>query len=427
MELGITLGQKLAMTQQMLLSVKILQMSSLDLKNYIVSEALENPLLEFDFLPQGQNTNSALPKKEWQTPIYESRTGETLKEFLSFQLVDFDVSGEVRRAAYYIIESLDENGYLSVPRQQILKELGCDKWVFADALNTIHQMEPYGVGASNLQECLLIQVRCLKISNCVLSSLIEKYLEGLTKKPLNKLASEMGVNFEELKKAKDVLLALNPKPGNGFSGPKAVPYIQPDLFILPAEGGFQVMYNDFALPKIELSNFYQHFMKSADSDTLAYIRNKTTEVKLLISSINQRRETVISCTKAILSRQWLFFDKGPGHLVPMTLSDIADDLGLHKSTISRAVSGKYLQSEWGTKRLSDFFSNAVSKSSEFKSRDMAVVQIKRIINNEDKRMPLSDQKIASLLGNAGITISRRTVAKYREIAKIPPAAGRKMF
>jgi len=447
MELNISHQQKLAMTQQMILAVKILQMNSLDLEDYLLQEALENPLMELEIPKQAEEPGFSVPnktqeqdsddndffkywtqpKREQQMPLYQKESGETLQESLLFQLLGFYIPEQVEQIVRYLIGNLDENGYLAFPRQQLLKELNCSAQLLNEALNVLHQMNPAGVGAFDLRECLLIQAKQLNPPNPVLLALIESHLSGLSKNRLDKLAEEMGVSIDALKTAKDALLTLNPKPGNGFSLPAAVPYVCPDLFVVRTQSGFQVRYNDFSHPKIEINNNYQDLMKSADAETAAYIQSKMASTKHLISSVNQRKNTILNCAKIILSRQLDFFENGPGHLAPLTLSDVAEILGVHKSTVSRAVNGKYLQSQWGVQCLSEFFSRGVSKSSGEKSYDMVLVQIKKIIDQEDPHHPMSDQKIVHQLEILDIKISRRTVAKYRDQAQIPPASGRKEF
>ena len=447
-EMELSQSQKLVMTQRMQLAVKILQMNSLDLAHYLREESLANPLIELDtpleaedpglarlkkleWLDRMDESNSfkylLRPKEERETPLYEKQTGETLEQSLLLQLAGFSLSPPANRAARYLIGSLDENGYLLIPNEQILKEVGCGIDALEEATRVLHRMDPPGVGSRNLRECLLIQARRLPQANPVLIRLIEDHLDHLPKNRLDKLAGEMGVDIAQVKAAREALLTLNPKPGNGLGEHGAVPYILPDLFVVHFEGSFEVIYNDFNQPKLELNSYYQSILKQADQETTRYIRDKMAAAENLIASINQRRTTVLGCARAILDRQMAFFKNGPGHLAPMTLADLAEDLGVHISTVSRAVSGKYLQSQWGVQRLGDFFSRKVSKTSEQTSYDMTLVQIRRIIEEEDPDSPLSDQKIAEQLSAGGIEISRRTVAKYREIANIPPSSGRRRF
>jgi len=447
MALKTSLNQKLAMTQQMQLAVKILQMNSLNLEHYLTQEALENPLIELELpLQEEEYVPTSLKKLEWldsvddsnsfkyllrpkeeQALLYEAATGETLQESLLLQLIDTDIPPQVEPVIRYIIENLDKNGYLVTSEMQILKELNCDTSLLQQALNTLQNMDPPGVGAADLRECLLIQARRLTRPNPVLISLIEKHLHDIAKKRPDKLAFEMGVSIEEFKKAREELLTLSPKPGNGFGEHSTAHYICPDLFVVRLADSFRVIFNDSCQPRVEINRCYQDLLKHADSETSAFIRGKLAETKNIIPSINQRKVTVLSCAQAVLHRQTAFFKHGPGHLSPMTMADVAVDLGLHMSTVSRAVDGKYIQSQWGIQCLSDFFSRSVSKTSEQASQDMALVQIKLIIAKEDPYNPLSDQKIAQQLEHAGITISRRTVAKYRDQAKISAASARRQF
>ncbi|MCL2580255.1 MAG: RNA polymerase factor sigma-54 [Oscillospiraceae bacterium] len=448
MDIALSQGQKMVMSQRMQLAVKILQMNSLDLENYLRDEALANPLIELDaqneiedpgltrlkkleWLDRMDESNSfkylLRPKEEQETPLYQKQTGETLEESLLLQLAGFALAPNVLRLARYLIGNLDENGYLHAPKEQIPGEVDCSQSDLDQAVEALHRMDPAGVGAVDLRECLLIQALREEEPDPVLVRLIENHLDHLAKNQLDKLAGELGVSIAQVKSAREALLGLNPKPGNGLGERGAIPYILPDLFVVHFEDGYQVIYNDFNQPKFEISGYYKNLLKQADDETAAYIRDKMTAAENLIASIRQRKATVLGCARAILARQTAFFRNGPGHLIPMTLADLADDLGVHISTVSRAVSGKYLQSQWGVQRMSDFFSRSVSKASEEKSYDMTLAQIKRIIKEEDPLNPLSDLKIAERLLESGIDISRRTVTKYRELSNIPASLGRKRF
>ena len=440
-ELNISLGQKLALTQKMLLTLKVLQMSSLELEDYLSQEALENPLIELD-LPKLDEADEALkeldipyirdffkssprPLDAGQTPLYLKQTGETLQEVLTHQLIDSDISPAAYSVADYLIENLDDSGYLDIPKEQIMSELNCSLELLEEALSALHKMDPAGIGAFNLVECLLIQANRLITPSSALIPLIESYLDILPKTPPDKLAKLMDITPCELKKAQEQLLSLNPKPGNGFSKDTAVPYIFPDLFVVNVGDDFRVIYNDFTRPRLEINTLYQNLLKTADQETKAYIQDKLIKAKDMLSSIDQRRSTVLNCAEAVLARQKAYFEHGAGHLAPMTLSDIADDIGVHKSTVSRAISGKAIQSSRGVQLLGELFSRNISKDTEGKTQDMALVQIKKIIAKENPNKPLSDQKIAEELERIGIAISRRTVAKYRDLVGIVSAGGRK--
>jgi len=440
-ELNISLGQKLALTPKILHTLKVLQMSSLELEGYLSQEALENPLIELELpsIDEADETlkeldipyirdffkNSPRPLGASLTPLYLKQTGETLQEVLAHQLIDSDISPAAYQVANYLIENLDDSGYLDIPKEQIMNELNCSYELFEEALSALQKMDPAGIGASNLVECLLIQAKRLSSPSPALIPLIESYLDILPKTPPDKLAKLMNIGPCELKKAQMQLLSLNPKPGNGFSKDTTVPYIFPDLFVVGVGDGLRVFYNDFMRPKLEINVMYQSLLKTADLETKTYIQDKLIKAKDLLSSIDQRRSTVLSCAQAVLARQKAYFEHGAGHLAPMTLSDIADDIGVHKSTVSRAISGKSIQCSYGVLLLGDLFSRNISKDTEGQTQDMALMQIKKIIAEENPQKPLSDQKIAEELECIGVSISRRTVAKYRDMAGIATMGGRK--
>ncbi|MDR2909220.1 MAG: RNA polymerase factor sigma-54 [Oscillospiraceae bacterium] len=449
MALNLELGarQNLVMTQKMQLAVKILQMNSLDLEQHIKQAAVENPVLEIElpdledeararqekleWLDRMDDSNSfrfmLRPDEEREFPLYEKTGGDTLNDTLLLQLAGACLSAEEERAARYLIGNLDENGYLLTGMEQLLLESGLHEELMASALRALQRMDPAGVGARDLRECLLLQTERLEEPHPVLTALIERHLDALAKNRLDRVAAELGVTLKEVKEAKALLLTLNPKPGNGFFERGTVPYIRPDLFVVHFEDGFQVIYNDYGQPGVFVNEYYKNLAKDSDPEAAAWLRERLNGAHALIAGVAQRRRTVLDCARVILARQAPFFERGPGYLTPMTLNDVAQELGLHLSTVSRAVNGKYLQSQWGVQRLGDFFSNRASKTSESASRDMAMREMRRILDGEDRDEPFSDQRIAELLALRGIKISRRTVAKYREGARIPPAAGRKTF
>lgn len=449
-KLELQLSIKTNLSQRMQLAVKILQMNTHELERHLEQEALENPLIDLD-LPKEEvheGIHERLKKLEWldkmdknnasgsfggqeekkEKLLGEKPVGECLEQSLLLQLSGLGLSRKKENIVRYLIASLDENGYLSTPVAGILQELGCDdKGILEECIALLQQFEPWGVGAFDLRQCLLMQAQRAEPVNPVLIRLITDYLDHFSQNRLDKLAREMGVCIETLKQAKEQLLSLNPKPGNGKGKQETVPYIRPDLFLLGTKDGFELIYSELGQSRVEINSYYRSLLKGADEKTAAYLREKLAAADNLIWSINQRKNTVVQCAQAILNRQEPFFHKGPGHLLPMTLQDIAQDIGVHPSTVSRAVRDKYLQSRWGVHPLGYFFSRGVSKDSQEKSQDMVTREMKKIIAGESAQKPLSDQKIAQLLADAGMVISRRTVTKYRECAHIPCAAGRRQF
>lgn len=449
MKLELTQTQKQVITLQMQQSLKILQMSTLDLEQYIQNEVLENPLMEIEMPQEEEDPGEArLKKLEWLESMDHSNTYQydyfsqedsrepsllekgahvSLTDVLLQQLPGFRLSSAMELLVRRIIENLDENGYLTCSKEQLAHFLKVTLQKLEEALTILHRMDPAGVGAEDLRECLLIQARRMESPHPLLFELIEHHLDTLAKNHLDKLAQDLGATIEEVKKARAQLLSLNPKPGNGYSAYNAVPYIRPDLFVVHFEGRFEIIYNDYFQPKITLNAFYRNIVNGGDKEATAYIRERLQKAEQLIASIQQRKATMMNCSGAIVRRQTRFFQEGPGHLVPMTLADVAKDLGIHPSTVSRAIHGKYLQCQWGTYRLGDFFSRHVSKKLENTSQDMAITHLQRIIEKENPKKPFSDQQLAEQLAKLGIHISRRTVTKYRELAGIPSAAGRKRY
>lgn len=451
MELELSLKQKQILSQRMQLSVKILQMNALDLDQYIQDCALENPLIDLDLQEEAEDPNLArLKKLEWleamdesnlyqytrspdeserDMPLYQRKLSDSLPETLLAQLPALHLPKGVEAAVRYLIANLDDNGYLAAPVGQLLEESGIAKDCLDEALEAIQRMEPAGVGAADLRECLLIQARRLLDPPSALIGLIDQHLDLLAKNQLGKIARAMGASIETVKEARDVLLTLNPKPGNGYSGYNTIPYIRPDLFVVRFEENFQVILNDWGQPKIQINSYYRNLAREAGSgsETAAYVGDKLRKAEWLVSCIQQRGSTILKCAGSILSRQIRFFERGPGNLAPMSLADVARELDVHPSTISRAVRGKYLQCQWGVFGLADFFSRSIGDTGSEQSQDNILGQIRRIIEEEDPAKPHSDQEIVAQLERHDVHIARRTVAKYREQLGLPPASGRRRF
>ncbi|MDR2174517.1 MAG: RNA polymerase factor sigma-54 [Synergistaceae bacterium] len=449
MEQVLSLDHKQVLSSRMQLSAQILQMDALDLSQFIQECALENPLIELDAPVTTEDAFlTRLNKLEWLDAVDESsfcqyaedaeedeydrllsgrqRLNSLSGELLA-QLPGFKLPEEVEKRVRYIIAGLDDNGYLSASKKQLSSEMECNMKQLEEALRVLHCMTPLGVGAENLRECLLIQARGLEERDPVLIALIDRYLDLLGRNQLAKIAQALRVSVDDVKKARRILLALNPKPGNGFSSDEPVPYIHPDLFILQSENHFQAVLNNFSQPRIRISRYYRDLAKAAGSEIAAYVNDRLNKADWLISCIQKRENTILKSAECILRRQTDFFKRGPGNLIPMTLADIADDLGMHPSTISRAVGGKYLKCRWGIFGLPDLFSHTAGANSQDRSHDMVLSRIRRILARENPAHPFSDQEIADKLRQKDVRIARRTVTKYREQLKIPPAGRRKQY
>jgi len=319
---------------------------------------------------------------------------------------------------------LDNNGYLPPFEPATLV---FSKELFDKAHQALTQMDPPGVGAFNLRECLLIQAKRQSNPSLLLIKIIDKHLEHLAKNQLDKIAKALVVTVDEVKAAKMLLLQLNPKPGNGFSVGNHIPYIRPDLYVTHDDEGFHITSNNLNHSRITIGEHYHALTQSNDEQVKRFVTDKIGRAQWLINCVENRKRTIYACAEKILIWQEEFFKKGPGYLVPMTQADIADQLGIHPSTVSRAATGKYLQCQWGVFELSYFFTRHLGQNNQGQSQDALYAELKRIFDNEDKSNPLSDQLVLLELKKSGIIIARRTVAKYRVKMQIPSASKRRGF
>jgi len=449
MSLELSIEQKQTLSARMRLSTKILQMNTLDLEQYLKESALENPVIEFEVLIETEPLDNTIPKEiEWVETLDESnsfydawredngaisetlhRYGESdsLTEALLLQLSGFGLPQELECAVRYLINCLDENGYLMKTHDHPPCKYAERGRILEDALEILQRMDPPGVGARDLQECLLIQSKRLELSNTLVDVIIRDNLDLLSQNKLVALAKILGVPLEDIKEAHSLIRSLNPKPGNGHTVRGDIPYIYPELLIVGIENEYQVITNDYRRPKLEISDHYRELAKSENKETAAYLKDKIGQAEWLASCINRRRDTILRCAKVILSGQKKFFKYGPGNLAPLSLTDVASALGLHPSTVSRAISGKYLQCRWGVFALGDFFHRNIGDEKSDLTQEMVIGKIADIIEKEDHSRPHSDEDISHILRENGISIARRTVAKYRGGMNIPPAARRKKF
>lgn len=446
---SINLNQKFILTPQIQQSIEVLLMGQQDLNSFIEQQSLENPVIEvnpnydelepveklkkkLEWLEENDNDNKVY-YKGFDDEKYEYTmvdTGEkSLAEYLIEQL-DYLTLGELEyRIAERIISYLDENGYLECRLEDLSNELDVSVKQVEEVLKIVQSFEPYGVGARDLKECLLIQLRNRDIEDKNLTLLIMNYLEDLGKNKLNVIAKGLNVTLDEVKKLQTDIKNLNPYPGSTFGCAQQTRYIRPDIVVVKFKDYFEVLLNEFSYPRIGISEQYSSLIQGpCDEETKEYITNKINQACWIIKAIEQRNSTLRNVSKAIVDMQHDFFNRGPKHLVPMILSDIAERLSIHESTVSRAINDKYLQCSWGIFKLKYFFSGGVGGETGYGQTPEGIkAMLKEIINSEDRKHPLSDQKITEKLIQKGINIARRTVAKYREELNIPVASGRKDF
>lgn len=451
--LNLTQEQKLIMTQQMQLSIKLLQMSTYDLREYIENEFVENPILEgdFDFVQEDKAYEDKIDYKEMikylEFDNYSSQSygeynkdedvspfnfisqKESLTEYLNNQLIESDEDEYKKAIVSYMIENIDSRGYLDMPLEDICKELNISLELGQEALEILQDLEPDGIGARNLKECLKIQLIKLGILDDNLEIIIDEYLDLIADNKFNVIAKNLKITPKEAQDLGDIIKKLEPKPSRGFYTGEEVKFIIPDAAIRKIDGQYFVIMNDGVIPRLSISSIYKDILNNKDDKTTEnYVKEKLNNAMFLIKSIEQRKGTLLRILEKVVDKQMEYFDKGQKYLRPMTLKDMAEELGIHESTVSRAIKDKYILTSFGTVKIKDLFTTGLSQV-QGNGEDIAVVnikkQIKEMIDNEDKKKPLSDQIICDELNKKNLNISRRTVAKYREEMEIKSSSKRK--
>ncbi len=452
MELSVNMSQKQILSQHMQQSAEILQMGTLTLFEYIQNLAMENPIVEWEEPQKEQEYDKVLKKLEWldasdeQNKRYyqeeredseenddwkfQQQSGQTLEEYLLFQINILPIEAKERAVLTFLAESIEESGYLAEGSLQAAKQQFhiCQQQV-QKALKQLQMLEPAGVGARNLQECLLLQIKRKDKKYPVCEKIIEQYLEVLAKNQLHIIAKELKIKMVEVVAASDMIKTLSPKPGRGFSSNEKTEYVIPDVIVKQNGEDFFVVRNDRFLPKLKINEYYRDILLTDTSAAAKeYITSKIRQAEWVMQCIAKREATLLKVVECIIQMQKPFFLQKQDSLSPMRLCDVAQKAGVHESTVSRAVREKYLQCAQGVFALSYFFSTGVStKSEEQVSVDCIKKQIIKLIEQEDKKKPFSDRALAEVLNQQGVEISRRTVAKYRDALGIAGASGRKVF
>jgi len=478
------LSQQLVMTPQLQLAIKLLQMSRMELVETVRQELLENPVLEdvqaepsADRPPPGEAIHAAEPQPDlpdkardhvaaeadkkaseidWERylenhamqapmpggshrgfeelPSYETSLsrGEDLVDHLEWQVRMSDMVEDECKFAALVLGNLDEKGYLAVeglkPDEVVPKlasEAQLDPEDAEEVLKLIQRMDPIGVAARDLRECLLVQAEHFGLDPLAIA-IIDAHLPDLERRNYQAIAKKMAVAVEEVYDVAEVIAELEPRPARNFvtTDPQ---YIEPDVWVHKVGDQYFVAANDDGMPRLKISGFYRAAMKG-DSEAREYIQGKLRSAQWLIRSIDQRRKTIERVTECIVAKQRDFFELGIEHLKPMILRDVAEELGLHESTISRVTSNKYVATPRGVFELKFFFNSAIRRDDEDDIASESVKQaIKKLIDVEDERHPHSDQKLVELLAQQKIVIARRTVAKYREMAGILSSSKRKKY
>lgn len=469
--------QKLVMTQTLREAIELLQVTSVELAERIEQELQENPVLEVptsDGSDNGneqpatsENVDTSLgtgdegstqqedigPDPDFAGNFEDSsdegylhgtsenrdpdakqqflegalQRSQTLSEHLVGQLRLVTFTEEDFRIGEIIISCLDENGYFRRDLAEVAVETpvkGRDGADFARVLALVQTLDPPGIAAGSLAECLLLQLRDRDVPDLIAEAIIENHFALLEKRSWRQIATKLGVTPARVEEASRVIASLEPLPGRSFAT-HSVEYIVPDVIVREEDGEFVIIINDDWIPKLSISKTYRNLMRGKDTgdEVKTYITDKLASAQWLIRSIEQRRDTLYAVTAAILDEQRQFFVDGPGHLRPLTLKQIAERINMHESTVSRVTSNKYVQTGWGIYRLKYFFSSALKKDNgQVESSRSVKDMIRKIVEEEDDK--LSDQDIVGILQNRGIQIARRTVAKYRKMLHILPASKR---
>lgn len=448
--------QKLVMTPELKQSIEILQYSAMELNEFINDALLANPILEKNDQSVVESKKNELEDKmdkiDWQqvsddiqikskTRKYQEASEHvnydnflasevTLHDHLLDQLQYTLIEDEYLTLATYIIQCIDPSGYLHMDESYVMDHYKIDEDHLEEVILTIQTFDPVGVGARDLRECLLIQAVYQQVEDPHVFSIITDYLEDVAANRLSKIAKDLETDIESIKEAVKTIKCFEPKPGRAFASLNDIAYIKPDVTLRKDDGDYTILVNESTAPKLYINSFYKKMLDEASVNEKAseYITKKLQAALRLIKSIEQRRNTIYRVVEAILEHQYDFFEKGPIYLKTLTLKTIADKIGVHESTVSRATSGKYIQCPTGMYELKYFFQSGVATNrGDGVSAESIKIIIKEMIEKEPKEKPLSDQNIALEFDKIGVKISRRTVAKYRTELGIASTSKRKKY
>ena len=475
--LDLRLSQKLVLTPQLQQAIKLLQLPQLELAQVLNQELSENPFLE-EVEEEEVAASSDTEISHEEEPVYNDNADEgelSVENLIKFSVDDYfeerssdgrdlgyftsgyeekpsyelfyskkpdlyshllwqlrlsSADDNVRRAAEVVIGNLDDDGYLRATEEELMSASGDTGGAIQDAIALVQSFDPSGVGARNPRECLLLQVKTLDLGGTLVEKMITHNLEDLQKHKYGHIARSYGLTIDEVMDAVRVIERLDPRPATSLSGEEAS-YVAPDVSIIKTDEGYQIILNDEGMPRLGLNAAYRKLLQKKENLTKeerVFLREKLRLAVELIKSLDQRNRTIYKVSESILKFQQEFFDRGRKVLKPLNLKDVAQDINMHESTISRVTSNKFLSCEHGVYSFRFFFSSALQAGSGEDVSSTSVKDIiKKIVASEDAGKPMSDKMIADKLKENNVKIARRTVAKYREELKIPPQNMRKRY
>ena len=472
--LDLRLSQRLALTPSLLQKIELLQLNKLELQDMLNQELIENPILEevpdedtpaeiamdagvaeeppapeapkaegdekdsfdeidfryfFDeYLDTGYRNREVEDSEE--RPSFEAflTRAPSLEEHLNWQLGLSDAKPEIAEIARQIIGNLSEDGYLLISMEELCQICGCTLEEAGEALALVQAMDPVGVASRDLRECLCLQLENVELKGSLAYRIVQDFLPLVENHKFKEIAARAGASFEDVLQAVDFIKHLIPKPGQKYSNQNAT-YVQPEVTIAKVDNEYLILVNDEGMPQLRLNAGYKELLKSngVSSETKTFLREKFRSAVDLLRSVNQRKQTIYKVCVCILNRQRDFLENGPSHLHPMLIKDVASELGVHSSTISRVVTNKYVDTPRGVIELRKFFTMGVESPD---GEELSIVQvrlkIKKLIEEENRSKPYSDNQLGQLLRRDNIFITRRTVAKYREQMQIPGSRERKI-
>ena len=461
--------QQLVMTPQLQQAIRLLQLSRLELLETVTQEIETNPML--DEQPPEKTDEDRLFEEEggipdlkaqevtikeqarddmdWEAYLSEYNTGwadspyeakdlpsfenirsskTSLYSHLMWQLNMSHLNEVQREIGLHIIGNVDEDGYLKTSIEEISHLTGYTQENVEEALHLIQTFDPVGVAARDTRECLLIQARFQNLSGTIVEKILLDHMDKLENKKYDKIAKILSVSIEEVLSAVSIITDLEPKPGRRYNDEEII-YISPDVYVFKVGDDYEILLNEDGLPKLRINNYYKELLTSKQSltdGTKEYLQEKLKSAAWLIKSIHQRQRTIYRVTESIVKFQKKFFDKGIAYLKPLVLRDVAEDIQMHESTISRVTTNKYVHTPQGVFELKYFFNSAINGiDGESIASESVKEHLKNIIKSENKAKPYSDQEVADILRKFNINVARRTVAKYRETLGILPSRKRR--